>query len=228
METGEFPSQTDLSSCGAMVCLYAKLITERTHLKESHVIPLQIRQYILSEVIKTYQKQTEDNLQFGLRNIIFTKDMDEIIHTIVTGRRLCNEPHNSFLKNPMRMKRKDLIGFGDNYLTQDKFYSIQLYLKDTYCKSVAVSLRLPFLKLIFDDAENLNNKLKQNCAYGSWYIDCVLVKEIIAELLGRQYNISIVEMKRLCSETEFPCSETMKEEIRGIREAREKMKVTFQ
>jgi hypothetical protein len=130
---GEFPSQTDLSSCGAMVCLYAKLITERTHLKESHVIPLQIRQYILSEVIKTYQKQTEDNLQFGLRNIIFTKDMDEIIHTIVTGRRLCNEPHNSFLKNPMRMKRKDLIGFGDNYLTQDKFYSIQLYLKDTYC-----------------------------------------------------------------------------------------------
>lgn len=228
METGEFPSQTDFSSCGAIVCLYAKLIQEKTHLKESHVTPLQIRQYILNEIIKTYQKQTEDNLQFGLQNIIFTKDLDEIIHAIVTGKRLCNEPHSSFLKNPKRMKSKDLIGFGDNYLTQDEFYSIQLYLQDTYFKSVAVPLRLPYLQSIFEDAEDLNNKLKQNCAYGSWYVDCVLVKEVIAEVLGRQYNIPIVEMKRLCSKTEFPCSETVKEEIRGIREARKKMKVTFQ
>jgi hypothetical protein len=62
------------------------------------------------------------------------------------------------------MKRKDLIGFGDNYLTQDEFYSIQLYLKDTYCKSVAVPLGLPFLKSIFDDAENL---MKQGIYYSS-------------------------------------------------------------
>jgi hypothetical protein len=54
-----------------------------------------------------------------------------------------------------------------------------------------------------------------------------LVKEIIAEVLGRLHNIPIVEMKHLCSDTEFPCSETMKEEIRGIREARKKMKGTF-
>jgi hypothetical protein len=120
-----------LSSCGAMVCLYAKLIKERTHVKESHVIPLQIRQCIPNEVIKTYQKQTEDNIQFGLKCIILTKDMDENIYTIVTGRRLCNELHNSFLKNPTRMKRKDLIGFGGNYLTEDEFYPSQLYLKDT-------------------------------------------------------------------------------------------------
>ena len=67
-----------------------------------------------------------------LKHLISTKDLDEIIHTIVTGRQLCNELHNSFLKNPRRMKRKDLIGYGDEYLTEDEFYSTQLYLKDIF------------------------------------------------------------------------------------------------
>jgi hypothetical protein len=106
---------------------------------------LQIRQYILSEIIKTYQKQTEDNIQFGLKSIFFTKDLDENNHTIVTGRRLCNELHNSFLKNPKCMKIKDVSGFRDNYLSQDEFFSSQLYLKDTYFKSVTVPFRLPYL-----------------------------------------------------------------------------------
>ncbi|CAC5378791.1 unnamed protein product [Mytilus coruscus] len=225
MNNGIFPSQTDSTSCGPLICLYVKMILEDKRLMEYHVSPVQIRQYIFKEVIKVYKNDLNTDLSFGLKNIIFTEDLDAVVYNIVMGKRVCNDLHNNFLKNPCTMKRQDLIGFTDEYLSPDVYYLIQTYLTDTYFMHVTRPLKLPYQQSIFSDAKQLNTKLQQNVMYANWYVECVLGKEVIAEILGRFQNITTVEMRQICSKTEYSCREAIKEEIQSFRQARKNLKM---
>ncbi|CAC5390125.1 unnamed protein product [Mytilus coruscus] len=225
MNNGIFPSQTDSTSCGPLICLYVKMILEDRRLMEYHVSPVQIRQYIFKEVIKVYKNDLNTDLSFGLKNIIFTEDLDAVVYNIVMGKHVCNDLHNNFLKNPCTMKRQDLIGFADEYLSPDVYYLIQTYLTDTYFMHVTRPLKLPYQQSIFSDAKQLNTKLQQNVMYANWYVECVLGKEVIAEILGRFQNITTVEMRQICSKTEYSCREAIKEEIQSFRQARKNLKM---
>ncbi|CAC5397741.1 unnamed protein product [Mytilus coruscus] len=70
INNGIFPSQTDSTSCGPLICLYVKMILEDRRLMEYHVSPVQIRQYIFKEVIKVYKNDLNTEFLFGLKNSI--------------------------------------------------------------------------------------------------------------------------------------------------------------
>lgn len=225
MKTGRFPKQADLTSCGPMVCLFAKLIQEGKILKERVITSELVRMYIMHEIIRVYQETAEESNSFCLRDIIFTDDLDEIVHRIMTGNQPENVLHNNFLRNAGNMKRKGLCGFGLDFVTLDDFDAIEMYLYDRYIKSVKQLFKCPVKQSVFEDAEELNKKLKQNSMYADWYVHIVLVKEVLVEVLSRTKTMVRSELRRLCSNTEFSCTEEIREEIRKIREAKKKTKM---
>ncbi|CAC5385096.1 unnamed protein product [Mytilus coruscus] len=227
METGLIPIQKDSSSCGSLICLYGTMIKGNRSMRQLNVKAIQLRHYILNEIIKSYKEQTEGYSVFGIHSIILTSDLDEIVHDIVTGKQKSNTAHNNVLKNPNTMHRKALIGYGSDFIEQDDYYEVESYLFDRYFTQIKKPFRLPYNQSIFDDADELNKKLQQNVVYRNWYVDCVLVKEVLAEVLGRINDKSGTEMRRLCIETEFSCTEAITEEIQGMSEARKKLKMDY-
>lgn len=225
METGLFPVQRDSSSCGPLTCLYVTMIKGNRSVGQLNVTGIQLRQYILNEIIKSYKEQAEGYTVFGIHNIILTSDLDEIVHNIVTGKQKSNTAHNSFMENPNVIHRKALIGYGSDFIERDEYYEVESYLFDRYFTQIKKPFRLPNNQCIFDDADELNKKLLQNFVYKGWYVDCVLVKEVLAEVLGRIHGKSGTEIRRLCIETEFSATEAIKDEIKGFREARKKLKM---
>lgn len=110
-------------------------------------------------------------------------------------------------------------------LSRDVYYLIQIYLTDTYFQHVKRPLKIRYQQSIFSDAEQLNIKLQQNVMYTNWYVECVLAKEVIAEILGRFQNLSTVEMRQICSNTEFSSTKALKEEIQSFSQARKNLRM---
>ncbi|CAC5364636.1 unnamed protein product [Mytilus coruscus] len=144
---------------------------------------------------------------------------------ILRRKQKSNTAHNNFLKNPNAIHRKALIGYGSDFIERDEYYEVESYLFDRYFTQIKKPFRLPNNQCVFDDADDLNKKLQQNFVYRSWYVDCVLVKEVLAEVLGRIHDKSGTEIRRLCIETEFSATEAIKDEIKAFREARKKLKM---
>ena len=223
MKTNVFPRQSDVVSCGAFVCLYGKMLEKDAVLTEHYTVD-QMRQFILHEVITAYSNESKESKIFGLANVIFTKDLDDIVHAIVTGEQSCNTVHEAFLKSPEAIHRKKLCNFAMDYVSEDVYYEVSLYLLDNYFRSTSGLFKLDIRKCVFSEAENLNRRLRENMQYASWYVDFVLVKGVIVECLRRQLNLSIEEMWQLCSATEFSKTEEISNKIRGMRETRRKDK----
>ncbi|VDI55427.1 Hypothetical predicted protein [Mytilus galloprovincialis] len=78
------------------------------------------------------------------------------------------------------------------------------------------------------DAEELNQKLKQNSMYADWHVHIVLVKEVLVEVLSGTKTMARSELRQLCTNTEFSCTEAIREEIRTIREAKQSEKKSGQ
>lgn len=135
MKSGHFPRQRDFSSCGAMVCLYSKMLVSGATVMEAGASGKDVRMFLLNEVIQTLYKNNEDS--FGLQTIIYEHDMDDIVHGIVTNTEN-NERHNRFMENLEKMNLESTTSFGSTFLSREELGMIKEHLLCTkiICKDV--------------------------------------------------------------------------------------------
>ncbi|CAC5371524.1 unnamed protein product [Mytilus coruscus] len=223
MATGKFPLQKSGDSCGAVVCIYGKMIEQNAVLPKGKT-DKHIRQYVFHEVIEAYRTEALNNTKFGLQNVMFTPDIDTIVQTIVKGEQTFNTEHHWFLKSPNALYRDKMCNFGGEYVSQDDYFEIAGFLLDKYfwCKKGLFTMNCQ--QCIFAEADELNRKLKENFQYAPWYVDCVLVKGVLVEILRRSLNSDADDMWSLCKMTEFSVSQAIKNDIKQIRDAKRKEK----
>lgn len=70
----------------------------------------------------------------------------------------------------------------------------------------------------------MNMKLKENFQNAVWYVDCVLVKGVVVEVLRRSLNAAAEDIWNSCKISEFSSIEAIKKDIKVLREARRKEK----
>ncbi|CAC5425441.1 USP44_49 [Mytilus coruscus] len=150
MKSGHFPKQGDFSSCGAMICLYSKMLVSGATVMETGAVDKDVRMFLLNEVIQTLYKNSEDS--FGLQTVIYARDMDDIVHDIVTNTEN-NRRHNRFMENPEKMDLESTTCFGSTFLSQTELQMIQEHLLWRYF--VRKKNLLPCLHVILEFAHLL-------------------------------------------------------------------------
>ncbi|KAJ8302534.1 hypothetical protein KUTeg_018930 [Tegillarca granosa] len=168
MESDLFERQVDGSSCGAMVCLYGKMLAQRSPILEKHVSASSVRLFILYEIVKEFCNEDGNNI--SLRTILFTKDIADIVRDIMTGRKNFdfNNRHSSFLKNPKKAYSENKLGFARNYIKEDEYYAICDHLERRFFKKTRTDKSIYATRTsitIFEEAVSLNLLLAEEAVY---------------------------------------------------------------
>ncbi|CAC5392236.1 unnamed protein product [Mytilus coruscus] len=181
-----------------------------------------VRMFLLNEVIQTLYKNSEDS--FGLQTVNYARDMDDIVHDIVTNTEN-NERHNRFMENPERMDLESTTCFGSTFLSQTELQMIRGHLLWRYSvrKKSASMFTCDTRVCTFVDATVLNSKLCNNLTYGLIYVSEVLVKEVAIKLLHRLHGQSKIDINADCIQTEIPIRRTIKDEVYKIRMHKRKL-----
>lgn len=218
MTTGLYPKQKDTTSCGAFICLYGKMFVEQAFF-EGSIDSTTVRQLVLKEVVDEFYKQNEGK-PFGIKDIIRIDDLDSIVYSICTSSVI--DRHISFLKDPIAIKVKVLDGFGELYIPGEEFRLLMLHLQKRYFISKRQLTKFQNCS-VFPDAEKLNLCLKINMNYTLWYIENVLTKEVLLEVLCRRLKMEKKIVNEICISTEISTYEYIKTEVNIARQARQKM-----
>lgn len=205
MKGGMFQQQDDCMSCGAMICVYGKMLAHRSPVLERNVSARSIRMFVLHEVVKEYFKC--NGSQICLRTILLTEDLADIVRNIMTGGQdiNCNERHTSFIRNPYKAYAANKLGFGRDYVSENEYNAIcdhlerQFFRKSKSGKSIFQNTTI---STVFKDAVALNQTLTENYIYSHWYVQCVLIKNVLVEVLSRHLNKTRTFINNSCIATE--------------------------
>ena len=207
----EFPKQSDYSSCGIFVCLYIRQILMKKQLNQSSLGQDQsIRKFIANEVLQVcYFGQRQD---FGLKEVMLMKDLDEIIVPIISADETSVGPkqfarHQSFLKDPLNFGNEMFVNFGREFVTEKTVTQIESYLLRRYFGSRRKDPNKMFSPKCYffkgkEDVE-INDKLQQGMLLGPSYVQNVLVKEIIIHLVSQLLQTDYMESEKMCKSTEI-------------------------
>lgn len=179
-----------------------------------------VRLYILYNVLtEFYVSHRED--PFGIKDVICRKDLDDIVSAICTSTELPR--HVTFLEHPIREKTKAMEGFGSCYITSEDFKCLEVHLLNRYFKTRKELFKINRICTIID-AVTLNDFIQQNLNYAQWYVECVLAKEVLTEVLSRKFRLPKDVVENECVSSEYSIKEFMKTEVKIAREAKQKMK----
>lgn len=221
MKTGYFPKQNDGSSCGAYVCLYIMMLFRNLYHDATAVRGSCVRQLVFSKVLSAvYKERSHDIVE--LKVIIGASYLDQIVHDICVGIR--SERHDKFFKNPMKEKKYESAGFGKLYISEHDYFCLQLHLIKRYFRSKRSSTKIQPSTSVFDDASQLNAFVRQNLHYVSWYVECVLAKEVLVEVVSREMHVDIPSVNHICMSTETSLYEQVKTEVKLARQTKYKQK----
>ena len=114
-------------------------------------------------------------------------------------------------------------GFGSCYITSEDFKCLEVHLLNRYFKTRKELFKINRICTIID-AVTLNDFIQQNLNYAQWYVECVLAKEVLTEVLSRKFRLPKDVVENECVSSEYSIKEFMKTEVKIAREAKQKMK----